>query len=241
MANIHSALPLIDRDTWRWDRNEITRERMNPGSRRDLINSPKYPGYIYFGVITILGEAGPSAEIETAFDNASTRRSVQRLFNSGLSDATGISPAVSRYDTDEDVYISNLTPVPPIAYSDNANISIYAPQGESVIVNAFGIKLDILDLEAFKDSYRKLVGSGATSSTSDLENKLDELNGTIESLEEVLRPQQQGGISPGGSSGDQPPQREPQRSEAQQEDIEDVVEAVVDELTEDATSRGGDL
>lgn len=186
MSNIHSILPLLDDNSWRWDRNTITRDTVRPGSSRDLINSPKYPGFIYFGVITVVGQKGPDSQVEVEFDNANTKRSLGRLYNAGLSGTEGISPGISRYDTENDIYVTRLSPTPPISYLDNAKISLHAPQDESVRVNAFGIKVDILDVDLFMESYENVVSGQAIQKISSLEDKLTKMNANLRAIGETL-------------------------------------------------------
>jgi hypothetical protein len=188
MANIHSILPLIDNSAWRWDKNTITRRTLPPATSDALISSPNYPGYIYFGAITVTGKNGPQAKIEVEFDNANTKRSYDRLFKSGLTGSQGISPGIARFDTENDIYVAQLSPNNPIAYLDNAKISVHAPQTGEINLDAFGIKLDILDTELFAQSYREVVNDDSGGSPIDLSNKISRLNANIQTLGELLDP-----------------------------------------------------
>lgn len=193
MSNIHSILPLLDDSSWRWDKQLLTEQRIRPGSDKDLFSNPTYPGFVYFGSISVSGESGPSASIEVGFDKANVERSIGRLYQSGISGGSGIAPGISRFDTENDVYVAELSPNIPISYLDNANISIHAPQDDSVLVDAFGIKLDILDLELFSQSFQRVTSGEiidrmqeVRDRTEEVGEKLDDLNANIEALGELM-------------------------------------------------------
>ena len=186
MSNIHSILPLIETDSWRWDRTLINQKTLKPTERKDLISSPKYPGFIYFGTISVSGEGGEQAAIELKFDNAETKRTLGRLFSSGVQGSAGIAPGVTRYDTDNDIYVAELSPTPPISYLDNAEISVRAPDQHEVTVDAFGIKLDILDADLFARSYERVISGELIEKMNNVDKRMQELNDNIRALGEAL-------------------------------------------------------
>lgn len=224
MANIHSLLPLLDDESWRWDRANISDTQMRPGTSRQLISSPKYSGFVYFGVISVLGQSGPKAEVEVEFDNANTQRSLGRLYNSGLTNTQGISPGISRFDTENDVYVTKLTPTPPIGYLDNAKIAIHSPQDDQIQVRAFGIKIDILDVDLFRESYQRITSGKLVEKMSNIENKLTRLNTNIEALGETL---------------DADTRTQGRRSQPEDEDDSDSFEEKLDNLTGDLDGISG--
>lgn len=186
MSNLHSILPLIDSESWRWDREIINQQQLRSAERVDLLSEPKYPGFIYFGTISIRGAEGNKTQIGIEFDQAETDRSIGRLFGSGATGSNGIGPSVTRFDTENDIYVTELTPTPPIAYLDNARISIRAPDSDGIEVDAFGIKLDILDIDMFATSYEQVTNGELINKMSKVDKRLEELNDNIRALGEAM-------------------------------------------------------
>jgi hypothetical protein len=185
MSNIHSILPLLDNDSWRWNRSEITRERVQPGNREPLFERPRYPGFVYFASVAVRGENADEARIEFDFDRFETDRSIKQIFQVGLTGPSGISPSITRYDADDGFFAVRVSPSVPIGYNDSASISVRAPSNETVLTEAIGLNLEILDMPSFMQSYQRATRGQVIDNVKNLTDKIDTLNKNIELMIEA--------------------------------------------------------
>lgn len=186
MASIHSILPLVDPDTWRWKKEEEENRRIRAGRSHDIIRDPGNLGFIYYGQVGVTGEDGEKTEIDMSVDMFEYKVTIEDTFKAGLTGTGNTAPTVTRYDTDQDIYALTITPNPPIAYLDTARLSIDAPQRSDIILNASSIKLEITDRVEFARSYRKVTAGNVDEKIDDLLEKIDMLNNNIRSMVDVL-------------------------------------------------------
>lgn len=180
MSNIHSILPLLDTNSWRWNKSEISRERIQPGNREPLFDRPKYPGFVYFASVAVQGEGAEQTNIEFDFDRFQTDRSIEELFRVGLTGSAGISPAVRRFDVDDGLFAIRIAPNVPVGYTDAAAISVRAPSDTEIVSEALGLNLEILDMDSFMSSYQRATAGQMIDKMDEFTDKLDRLNNNIE-------------------------------------------------------------
>jgi len=186
MSNIHSILPLLEDDSWRWDKPEINQKTLSPGNSEPLFEDPTYPGFVYFATLGVRGENAENAEIQFDFDRFETNRSYRDLFRVGLTDTGGVSPSITRYDTDDDVYAAKISPNIPVAYLDNASLEVRAPETDSVIVDGVGLNLNIIDMERFMLSFQQATRGQVIEGFGQVVERLDRLNNNMEMMIQEL-------------------------------------------------------
>ena len=186
MSSIHSILPLVSDSSWRWDKEELVDKRVPAGRTEDLFVDPISPGFLYFGVIRVIGDAGEKTELELDFDAFHYKVTIEDAFGDGITDTGAVVPSVTRYNTEDDIYALELRPNPPIAYLDNARISINAPSKTSIDVQATALKLDILDINEFSRSYQRATSGELIDNISSLESKVDRLNSNMRELLDTI-------------------------------------------------------
>lgn len=186
MSNIHSILPLVSDDSWRWNKEELVDKRVPAGRTEDLFIDPVSPGFLYFGVIRVIGDAGEKTEIELDFDAFHYKVTIEDAFGDGITDTGAVVPSITRYNTEEDIYALELRPDPPVAYLDNARVSINAPSQTTVNVEATALKLDILNLNEFSRSYQRATSGQLIDNISALESKVDRLNSNMRELLDAI-------------------------------------------------------
>lgn len=186
MSNIHSILPLLENDSWRWDKPELSQESIAAGNSESLFEDPSYPGFVYFASLGVRGENAENAELQFDFDRFETNRSYRDLFRVGLTGSGGISPSITRYDTDDDVYAARISPNIPIGYLDNAKIQVRAPSDNSITVDGIGLNLNILDQERFSRSYQRATAGEVIDRFSQITQQLGRMNANMEAMLEQL-------------------------------------------------------
>jgi len=180
MSNIHSILPLLDEDSWRWQKPEIDRTVVGPGNQEPLIEQPDYAGFIYFAALGVQGEGSEQSEIQFDFDQFKSARSYEDLFRIGLTENTGISPSITRYDTTNDRYAARISPNIPVAYTDNARLMVRAPQNKEITIDAIGLSLEILDADLLARSYQRVTAGEVIENFQSMTDQLSKLNRNME-------------------------------------------------------------
>lgn len=182
MSNIHSILPLLDRDTWRWDKAEISTQTVNPSITKRLFGDPGYPGYLFSGLVVMSGSGAEETVIKLAVDDYEFESSVKRAYEIGATVVGPKAPAVIRYNTTDDLYVILYEPNPPLAYIENIDISVTAPQGKDIVLEASGLKLDILDIDRFSRSYQDVVSGEVINRLQAVGEQMKQLNNNLEQL-----------------------------------------------------------
>ena len=182
MANIHSLLPLLADDSWRWDREELVDEQLPAGRTKNLLKDPLYPGFLYYGLVSVRGEDGEKAEVEIDIDTYNQKTTIEEGYLLGSTRPGGAAPGITRYDTENNIYAIVYQPSPPLAYLDNIEISISAPSRSGVVVNSSALKLDILDLDRIKSSYQDATLGEFRNTISGLAEELGRTNDILEEL-----------------------------------------------------------
>jgi len=214
MSNIHSILPLLDDDSWRWQKPEIDRESIGPGNQEALFQDPRYTGFVYFASLGVQGEDSELAQIQFDFDKFESSRSFEDLFRVGLTESTGISPSITRYDTGNDRYAARISPQIPIAYTDNASLTVRAPSNTGITIDAVGLNLEILDGDLFAESYQRATAGQIIENFQSMTDQLSRLNQNMESFMEQF------------SDFQSPQNREEQNNGNQNEDTSFIDEIV---------------
>lgn len=186
MSNIHSILPLVSDDSWKWNKEELVDKEIPAGRTENLFSDPVTPGFLYFGIIRVIGDAGEKTEIEVDFDSFHYKVTIEDAFGDGITDTGSVVPSITRYNTEDDIYAMELRPNPPIAYLDNARVSINAPSQTTVNTQATALKLDIVNIQEFARSYQMATSGELIRGISSLENKVDRLNGNMRDLLDAI-------------------------------------------------------
>jgi hypothetical protein len=186
MSNIHSILPLLEDDSWRWDKPEINQKTLAPGNSEPLFQDPTYPGFVYFATLGVRGNNAENAEIQFDFDRFETNRSYKDLFRVGLTGSGGISPSITRYDTDDDVYAARIAPNIPISYLDNASLEVRAPNTDEIVVDGLGLNLNVVDMERFMFSFQRATRGEVIDGFDRMIERLDRLNSNMEIMMQQL-------------------------------------------------------
>ena len=183
MSNIHSILPLLANDSWEWGKDELNDERIPAGRSEDLFNASNIPGFLYYGLVVVTGEDGYLTEVEIDLDSFDLKTTIREAYNIGSTRPGVISPGITRYDTENDVYAVTFQPNTPLAYISNARIKVTAPSQTGVIVNSDALRLNILDERRFMESYQEATISTLLDSFGAVG---EELNRTNRNLEELI-------------------------------------------------------
>lgn len=182
MSNIHTILPLLDRDTWRWDKAEITSQTVRPSITKRLFGDPGYPGYLFSGLVVVSGSGAEETVVKLSIDNYEFESSIKRAYEIGATIVGPKAPAVVRYNTTDDLYALLYEPNPPLAYIENIDISITAPENEDIVLESSGLKLDILDLDRFSRSYQDAVSGEVINRLQAVGEQMEQLNDNLEQL-----------------------------------------------------------
>lgn len=190
MSNIHSILPLLADDSWRWGKEELVDERVPAGRAENLFDASGLPGYLYYGLVVVQGTNGERTEVEIDIDQFQLKSTIEEAYNVGSTQPGPVSPGIGRYDTDNDLYSVIYQPNIPLAYVSNARIKITAPSQNDIVVNSDALRLDITDLRRFRESYQEAtisqlldrfgaIGQELNRTNRNLEELIDELGGRV--------------------------------------------------------------
>lgn len=183
MSNIHSILPLLDKDSWQWNKDQFIDETVPAGRSKDLFRVANVPGFLYKGLVVIQGEGGELSEIEIRIDNFDYTTTVKQAYAAGSTEMSAASPGVIRYDTSENLFAVSYEPTIPLAYSGSGRITITAPPNRDIVINSDALRLDILDRSSFSQSYQEATMSQLLDNIGLLE---DEIRRTNENLERLI-------------------------------------------------------
>jgi len=156
MANPLDLLPLIDGDTYTFIDQGVTNKRLQPGQ----IEEAKVGvgrGFYFGSVVVINGEGGEDTELKISVDDFLADTSPKEIFNSGFVETSGITPGLSRYDTDANVFTAIHNPQRPLGYNDEVRFSQRAPEtGETLRVNTTIFTIGITKPRKFVKQYLEL-------------------------------------------------------------------------------------
>jgi len=187
MSNIHSILPLLSDDSWSWDKEEVVDEQLQAGRSKDIFANPNIPGFLYYGLVTVRGSGGEKCEVDIGVDTFNYRSTIEEAYALGAVEASAVTPAIARYDSDNDVYTLLYQPSPPLAYVDSLNISVDAPSEQSVRLDSIALKLDILDIDSFRRSYQMATSGELLQGIEDLRDEFVRTNNSIQRMIEEIQ------------------------------------------------------
>lgn len=123
MTNPLDVLPFIDGDTYTFENQVLRNRAIEPGNEERVQISGVDRGY-YFGSTTVIqGEGGEKTEITIKVDDFVADTSIKQLFDSGFVSPQGITPGISRYDTDNNIFTAIHNPQRTIPFNDKVIFS----------------------------------------------------------------------------------------------------------------------
>jgi hypothetical protein len=187
MANLHTILPLLESDSWQWDKSELIDERVPAGRSKSVFDSSSTPGFLYYGLVIVQGTNGEKTELDIQLDNFQLRQTIEGAYTVGSTQKGAVSPGIARYDTENDIYSVVYEPSPPLAYISNAKIDVVAPSNDDIRVESDALRLDITDVNGFRRSYQEATISQMLDGLSQVERQFEQMNNNIEDLVEEIR------------------------------------------------------
>lgn len=171
-------LPLLDRDTWKWETLKMKHETINAGSSVDVFKTENTPGWFIWGYSKIIGDGGEDAVITLVNDQFRIQSSIQEFYDLGIVGRGTGAPSVTRYDPESGVFNILWEPSPPIVFQEEASLSIQAPPEQDVLTDSAVLNLQVVDKEKFIESYQDV-------SYGKLMDKMDKLIEQQQTMQEL--------------------------------------------------------
>jgi hypothetical protein len=160
MTNPLNLLPLIDGDTYTFFDQGLGGDPIRPG-KRETVQVGVDRGFYFGAVTTLIGKGAENTELSIQVDNFRADVTPKQLFETGFVNPIGITPGVSRYDTDNNIFTAIHNPQMPIGFNDTVRFGQRVPNdAESVIPDTTIFSVGITKPKKFVRQYLKLVNPG---------------------------------------------------------------------------------
>lgn len=175
MTNPLDVLPFIDGDTYTFKNQELSGGIINPGNKKIVNVSGVDRGY-YFGTVTVIqGEGGERVELSIKVDGFTADTTPRQLYNSGFVSPQGITPGLSKYDTDNNIFTAIHNPQRTIPFNDIVKFTQRAPaDSDGVFADTSVFSIGITNEEKFVRQYLQITNPELLG-TREIDNLVDQI------------------------------------------------------------------